>query len=68
MWHYQGRRGRVSNLEMALGLHEALHDPKGAEEVPIGVSGQAWNDGVVGPLVWGHTVGVLLIQYEVVAP
>ena len=53
---------------MALGLHEAPHDPKGAEEVPIGVSGQAWNDGVVGPLVWGHTVGVLLIQYEVVAP
>lgn len=53
---------------MALGLHEAPHDPKGAEEVPIGVGSQAGDDGVVGPLVWGHTVGVLLIQYEVVAP
>ena len=52
---------------MALGLHEAPHDPEGAEEVPAGVGRQAWDDGVVGPLVGGNTVGVLLIQYEVVA-
>lgn len=52
---------------MALGLHEAPHDPKGAEEVSIGVGCQAWDDGVVGPLVGGNTVGVLLVQYEIVA-
>ena len=45
------RKRRESDLEMALGVHEAPHDPKGAEEVPIGVSGQAWDDGVVGLLV-----------------
>ena len=61
------KRRRVSDLEMALGLHEAPHDPKGAEEVPVGVSRQAWDDGVVGPLMGGNTVGVLLVQYKIVA-
>lgn len=51
----------VSHLEVTLGLHEPPHDPKCAEEVPIGVSCQAGDDGVVWPLVWGHAVGVLLI-------
>ena len=62
----KGLRSRVSDLEMALGLHEAPHDPKGAEEVPVGVGCQARDDGVVGSLVGGDTVGVFLIQYEVV--
>ena len=35
---------------MALGLLEGAHDAKGAEQVAIGVSCNAWNDGVVGPL------------------
>lgn len=46
---------------MALGLHEAPHDPKGAEQVPIVVCGQPRDDGVVGPLVGRHTVGMLFI-------
>ncbi len=46
---------------MPLGLHETPHHPKGTEEVPIGVCSQAWNDGVVGPLVGGYTIGMLLI-------
>ncbi len=53
---------------MPLGLHETPHHPKGTKEVPIGVCGKAWNDGVVGPLVRGYTIGMLLIQNEVVAP
>ena len=57
----------VSHLEVTLGLHEPPHDPKRAEEVPIGVGCQAGDDGMVRPLVWCHTVGVLLVQYEVVA-
>lgn len=61
------KKRRASDLEMTLGLHEAPHDPKGAEEVPIGVSCQAWDDGVVGPLMGGNTVGVLLVQYKIVA-
>ena len=52
---------------MALGLHEPPHDPKGTEEIPIGVCGQAWDNRMVGPLEGRHTVGVLLIQDEVVA-
>ena len=53
---------------MALGLHEAPHDPKRAEEVTIGVCGQAWDDSVVGPFEGPHTVGMLLVQNEIVAP
>ena len=53
---------------MALGLHESTHHPKGTEEIPIGVSGKAWDDGVIGSLMWGNTVGVFLIQDEVIAP
>ena len=53
---------------MALGLHEAPHDPEGAEEVPVGVCGKAWDDGVVGPFERPHTVGMLFVQDEIVAP
>ncbi len=53
---------------MPLGLHETPHHPKGTEQVPIGVCSEAWNNGVVGPLVGGYTVGMLLIKDEVVAP
>lgn len=51
----------MPHLEVSLGLHEPPHDPKRAEEIPIGVGGQAGDDGVVWPLVRRHTVGVLLV-------
>ena len=53
---------------MALGLLKGAHDAKGAEQVAVGVSGDARNDGVVGPLARPQAVGVLGIQQEVVAP
>ena len=53
---------------MALGLLKGAHDAKGAEQVAIGVSGDARNDGVVGPLARPQAVWVLGIQQEVVAP
>ena len=53
---------------MALGLLEGAHDAKGAEQIAIGVSCDAWNDGVVRPLARAQAVGVLGIQQEVVPP
>ena len=56
-------------LDVALWLHESPHDAEGAEEgsvVPLG--GQAGDDGVVGPLGRGKTVGVALYQREVGTP
>lgn len=53
---------------MALRLLEGAHDSKGAEEVALGVSGQARDDGVVGPLPGPQAVGVLRVQDEPVAP
>ena len=57
-----------THLHMPLGLHEASHDPKGAEQLPIGIGGQPWNDGVIWALAGGQAVGVPLLQNEAVAP
>jgi hypothetical protein len=53
---------------VALWLLECAHDAKGAEEVAVGVGGDARDDGVVGPLARAQAVGVRGIQQEVVAP
>ena len=55
-------------LQVPLGLLEGSHDAKRAEEVSLGIRGNAWDDGVVGPLPGPQAVGVLGIQEEVVAP
>ena len=56
------------HLQVALGLHETAHHSKGAVQISISISRHARDNGVVRTFVWRHTVGVLLIQDEVVAP
>ena len=53
---------------MPLGLLEGSHDAKRAEQVSLGIRGNAWDDGVIWPLPGSQAVGVLGIQEEVVAP
>ena len=56
------------HLQVPLGLLEGAHDTEGAEQLPIGVRGDAGDDGVVGPLARAQAVGVLGVQQEVVPP
>ena len=59
---------RTSHLQVPLRLLEGAHDAKGAEQVALWVGGNAWDDGVVGPLAGPQAVGVLGVQQEIVPP
>ena len=58
----------AAHLHVALRLHEAAHDAKGAVQLPIRAGRQAWDDCVVRPLAGCQAVGMRLVQDEAVAP